>query len=174
MRSPFLLWERRTMAEAGRGFLEEMRKKMREKRSEWGFSSREEAEREEWNDGCFVRPTYCWKGGGFVIWRLIGHYCGATTGVPPSPTAAPNCNLVHRTWNKTVDEPHVGQRGPVKCVAISCADWPCLSCYANTTGAAYHLVLLLGESRLYWSKKIRTELPSPSRFLDVSVYRVCT
>ena len=36
--------------------------------------------------------------------------------------AAPNCNLVHRTWNKTVDEPHVGQRGPVKCVTISCAD----------------------------------------------------
>ena len=48
--------------------------------------------------------------------------CGAMTGVPPSPTAAPNYNLVHRTWNKTVDEPHVGQRGPVKCVTISCAD----------------------------------------------------
>ena len=42
--------------------------------------------------------------------------------VPPVPTAAPNCNLVHRTWNKMVDETHVGQRGPVKCVAISCAD----------------------------------------------------
>ena len=91
----------------------ERRNEMREKRSEWGFSSREEAEREEWNDGCFIRPTYCWKGGGFVIWWLIGHYCGATTGVPPIPTAAPNCNLVHRTWNKTVDEPHVCQRGPV-------------------------------------------------------------
>ena len=26
-------------------------------------------------------------------------------GVPPIPTAAPNCNLVHRTWNKMVDEP---------------------------------------------------------------------
>ena len=51
----------------------ERRNEMREKRSEWGFSSREEAEREEWNDGCFVRPTYCWKGGGFVIWWLIGH-----------------------------------------------------------------------------------------------------
>src|SRR5215216_3186144 len=32
MRSPFLLWERRTIAEAGQGFLEEMRIKMREKR----------------------------------------------------------------------------------------------------------------------------------------------
>jgi len=36
MRSPFLLWERRTMAEAGQGFLEEMRHKMREKRV-WVF-----------------------------------------------------------------------------------------------------------------------------------------
>ena len=43
-------------------------------------------------------------------------------GVPPVPTAALSCNLVHRTWNKTVDEPHVSQRGLVKCVAISCAD----------------------------------------------------
>ena len=51
------------MVEAGRGFLEEMRNKMREKRG----LGREEAEREEWNDGCFVCPTYCWKGGGFVI-----------------------------------------------------------------------------------------------------------
>ena len=59
----------------------EKRNEMREKRSEWGFSSREEAEREEWNDGCFVRPTYCWKGGGFVIWRLIGHYCGGSIGL---------------------------------------------------------------------------------------------
>ena len=30
--------------------------------------------------------------------------CGTTTGVPPIPTAAPNCNLVHRTWNKMVDD----------------------------------------------------------------------
>ena len=43
MHSHFLLWERRTMAEAGRGFLEEMRNKMREKRG----LGREEAEREE-------------------------------------------------------------------------------------------------------------------------------
>ena len=107
----------------------------------------------EWNDGSFIRPTYSGKG-----WAC------ATTGVPPSPIAAPNYNLVHRTWKKTVDEPHVGQRGPVKCVAISCVDWPCLSCYTNMTGAAYHLVLLLGESRLYWSKKICAELPSPSQF----------
>ena len=48
--------------------------------------------------------------------------CGTTTGVPPIPTAAPNYNLVHRTWKKMVDEPQVGQRGPAKCVAISCAD----------------------------------------------------
>ena len=77
MRSPFLLWERRTMAEAGRGFLEEMRNKMREKRG----LGREEAEREEWNDGCFVRPTYCWV---YVIWRLIGLYYwgGRTAGCP--------------------------------------------------------------------------------------------
>ena len=59
----------------------ERRNEMREKRSEWGFSSREEAEREEWNDDCFVRPTYCWKSGGFVIWWLIGHYYGALTSV---------------------------------------------------------------------------------------------
>ena len=51
------------MAEAGQGFLEETRNKMREKRG----LGREEAEREESNDGCFVRPTNCWKGGGFVI-----------------------------------------------------------------------------------------------------------
>jgi len=46
----------------------------------WGRSELggEEAEREEWNDGCFDRPTYCWKEGGFVIWRLIGHYCDAS------------------------------------------------------------------------------------------------
>jgi hypothetical protein len=43
MCSSFLLWERRTMAEAGRGFLEEMRNKMRQKRG----LGREEAEREE-------------------------------------------------------------------------------------------------------------------------------
>ena len=42
---------------------------------------------------------------------LIFYYCGATSGVPPIPTAAPNCNLVHHTWNKMVDEPHVGQKG---------------------------------------------------------------
>ena len=51
------------MAEEDRGFLEEMRNKMRQKRG----LGREEAEREERNDGNFVHPTYCWKGGGFMI-----------------------------------------------------------------------------------------------------------
>ena len=32
MHAPFLLWEIRTMVEGGRGFLEEMRNKMRQKR----------------------------------------------------------------------------------------------------------------------------------------------
>ena len=31
-----------------------------------------------------------------------------------------------------------------------------MSCYANMTGAAYHLVLLLGESWIYSSKNIHT------------------
>ena len=46
-----------------------------------GVHPREEAEREEWNDGCFVRPTYCWV---YVIWRLIGLYYwgGRTAGCP--------------------------------------------------------------------------------------------
>ncbi len=66
-----------------------------------------------------------------IIWciargtrRWMSHMSakGVLLSVSPFRTAAPNYNLVHRTWNKTVDEPHVCQRGPVKCVAISCAD----------------------------------------------------
>ena len=55
---------------------------------------------------------------------LTPHRSFSTTAGPgcPIPTAAPNCNLVHCMWNKTVDEPHVGQMGPVKRVTISRAD----------------------------------------------------
>ena len=55
---------------------------------------------------------------------LTPHRSFSTTAAlrPGCLQVQPLLELVHRTWNKTVDEPHVGQRGHVKCVTISCAD----------------------------------------------------
>ena len=96
--------------------------------------------------------------------------------MPPIPTAALNCNLVHRMWNKTVDEPHVSQRGPVS-----------VSPFRVRTDPAELLRLTRQEQPTTWFCSLvnpdyidlkRYVLNYPLRlgflFLGVLVYRACT